>query len=229
MSQANERFVPSGVNAQSWIGFEQRISERRFRALLETMDNAIAAGDAIDARVALEEARELRPGAPELADVESRLATIPMVIPAAAPNVAWSRALGGILLLVIGIGLLIGVEWIRQPVAMPRLAPLATAPLRLASPLSAPPFEAAVGTSGREPSLAASSPTAPRLLYRRTQPARSRALAAGETPDDYFVPRPRPTTNAPAPLRRLFTGGEIPDDYVVPRLPVAATSIVRKP
>src|SRR5678815_2112082 len=28
------RFVPSGVNAASWLDFEQRIQERRFRALI---------------------------------------------------------------------------------------------------------------------------------------------------------------------------------------------------
>jgi hypothetical protein len=62
MSQGSkERYVPSGVNAQSWLGFEQRIQERRFHALLETMNHAISAGDAIAARVALEEARRNLP------------------------------------------------------------------------------------------------------------------------------------------------------------------------
>lgn len=225
MSKATERFVPSGVNAQSWIGFEQRISERRFRALLETMANAIQAGDAIEARVALEEARELRPNAPELADIELRLAAIPLVVPGVVHSMGWSRALGGIVLLIIGISLLLGVEWMRQPVAAPSVAPLAVAPLRLASPLSEPNLDFAVGTSGREAAAAAG----PVLPYRQTRTSRARMQAAGETPDDYFVPRRRTPTPRPVPLRRLFTGGEIPDDYVVPRLPAAASSIVLNP
>ena len=51
------RFVPSGVDAQSWIGFEHRIQERRFRALLEAIAAAAARGDGVSARIALEEAR----------------------------------------------------------------------------------------------------------------------------------------------------------------------------
>jgi len=54
MAQGPEgRYVPSGVNAQSWLGFEQRIQERRFRALLDTINQAIAAGDAKELRRAL--------------------------------------------------------------------------------------------------------------------------------------------------------------------------------
>ena len=130
------RYVPSGVNAQSWLGFEQRIQDRRFQALLDTMNHAIATGDAIGARIALEEARELRPNAAELAQIEDRLAAIP-ILTAPAPAFAFlrSRALGAVMLLLIGITLLMGLDWIRSaPAAVAETAP-ATAP----PPATTPP------------------------------------------------------------------------------------------
>jgi hypothetical protein len=39
---STKQFVPSGVDAQSWIGFEHRIQERRFNALVETITGAVA-------------------------------------------------------------------------------------------------------------------------------------------------------------------------------------------
>src|SRR5690348_1632706 len=81
-----KRFVPSGVDAQSWIGFEHRIQERRFKALLETIKTAIAQRDGVAARVALEEARELRPGAPELNALAPRVALLPAALPSSASS-----------------------------------------------------------------------------------------------------------------------------------------------
>src|SRR5262245_7832227 len=108
MSQGSKnRFVPSGVNAQSWLGFEQRIQQRRFQALLDTMHHAIDAGDAIQARIALEEARELRPEAPELAQIEERLAAIPIVTaPSTAGGFIRSRVVGAVMLLLVGVTLM---------------------------------------------------------------------------------------------------------------------------
>ena len=97
-------------------GFEQRIQERRFRALLDTMNQAIAASDLTGARAAFDEARELRPDAPELADVEFRLSAIfnPVPMPSDAPGFARSRAVSAVLLLLFGIALLMGLDWMRS-------------------------------------------------------------------------------------------------------------------
>lgn len=221
MSQANERFVPSGVNEQSWLGFEQRIQERRFRALLETMNNALIAGDAIETRMALEEARELRPDAPELIDIEERLRATPLMVPPPAHRLLWTRALGGVMLLLVGVGLLFGIEWMREPLPAPIAAPLlVTAPsLRAVSP--PPALEQIFSLSGAAATrssgfmLATQTPGA-RPAYRATSAMGTRqGRPVGETPDDYFVPRA---------IRQGLPRGETPDDYVMPRVPVATSA-----
>ncbi len=129
------RFVPSGVDAQSWIGFEHRIQERRFRALLETINTASARGDGISARLALEEARELRPDAPELADAEHRVALLPAAIPVpASTGYFQSRTIGAFALLLFGVTLLTALDFVRSPgpqVTETAAAPVATPALSL--------------------------------------------------------------------------------------------------
>jgi hypothetical protein len=67
---------PTVVDARSWAGFEQKVRERRFERLLERVES-LAADDAVAARTALEEARALRPEAPELTAIDARLASVP--------------------------------------------------------------------------------------------------------------------------------------------------------
>ena len=142
MSQgSNERFVPSGVNAESWLGFEKRIEERRFRALLDTMNQAIAANDVTGARVAFEEARELRPDAPELVDVELRLSAIfvPLGTSHDGPRLARYRAVSAVLLLLFGIALLMGIDWMRSAGSIVTTLPIVEPPtLRGAAAVSVP-------------------------------------------------------------------------------------------
>src|SRR5215212_6095532 len=108
-----KQFVPSGVDAQSWIGFEHRIQERRFNALVETITGAVARRDGIAARAALEEARELRPDAPELERLAPRVALLPVAVPSATTSAyLWYRGLGAVAMFVVGIGLVIGIEHI---------------------------------------------------------------------------------------------------------------------
>jgi hypothetical protein len=201
MSQgSNERYVPSGVNAESWLGFEQRIQERRFRALLDTMNQALAVSDVSGARVAFDEARELRPDAPELADVELRLSAIPGAIPDDAPGPARSRAVSAVMLLLFGIALLMGIDWMRSagsnvmpppmiaaPTPQPQGATSATeetqpeqAPVTIVPPPSVEDLvaPAPVATAGAEASYRSASTLQPRAT-----------TANGETPDD-FVFRP---------------------------------------
>lgn len=110
----SDRFVPPGVDAQTWLGFEQRIQDRRFRALLETIDTALAAGDGVGARIAFEEARELRGDAPELMTVADRVTMLPAAMPTQASVTALrARVAGAVSLLVVGVTLVLGIEWLR--------------------------------------------------------------------------------------------------------------------
>ena len=138
--QTSRSFVPHGVNAASWRGFEQRITERRFKAMLETINTSIVAGDATGARVALEEARELRPDASSLADFEARVAAMPVAsrLPAAKPAARiWVRAMGAAALFLVGVSLLLGLEWMRpgeKTVTMPQAAPVVAPEVPAAAP-----------------------------------------------------------------------------------------------
>src|SRR3954466_3635426 len=119
MSEGNlgpsKRFVPSGVDAQSWIGFEHRIQERRFKALIETINAAVARRDGVAARVALEEARELRPGTPELEALAARVALLPIAAPGSGSSAyAWYRGLSAVAMFAVGVGLVIGIESMRS-------------------------------------------------------------------------------------------------------------------
>jgi hypothetical protein len=162
MSEGNlgssKRFVPSGVDAQSWIGFEHRIQERRFKALVETITSAVARRDGVAARLAFEEARELRPAAPELEALSARVALVPMAVPsAAAAAYVWYRGLGAVAMFGVGVGLVMGIESLRPatagqspvatvasatprtdaappPIATAVAAPLAVAPAAESSP-----------------------------------------------------------------------------------------------
>jgi hypothetical protein len=127
-------FVPHGVNAASWRGFEQRITERRFRALLETVNTSIVAGDATAARVALDEARELRPDAPELAEFDARVAAVPVAPPvqeAASSARVWMRAMSAAALFLIGVSMFIGLELMRP-------SQTTVAPVAVATPAATP-------------------------------------------------------------------------------------------
>jgi len=120
-----KRFVPSGVDAQSWMGFEQRIQQRRYRALVQQVKDAIARGDAISARVTLEEARELCPDGDELTELGERISTAPQSAPPLP--FAWSRAMNAVTMLIAGVALLVAIEWVRPPRPLSSSRPLASA------------------------------------------------------------------------------------------------------
>jgi hypothetical protein len=238
-----DRFVPSGVDAQSWLGFEQRIQDRRFRALCEALETALLRGDAVAARVAFEEARELRPDAPELAEMEERILDLPVVRAGDGPFV-WSRAVGAVMLLLVGVGLFVGLEWLRQPVTPPAALPAATTGLTAAAP-AAPTTPEAPVTIVAPAAADQLIPAAPvetsgvdqqihtTLDQGRLRPARSVESGAvptsGETPDD-FVWEPERPLRAPAAAPRAasprFPTGETPDDFVF--VPPAAASWPRQ-
>jgi hypothetical protein len=245
------------VNAQSWLGFEQRIQERRFRALLETMTQAIAAGDAIGARVALEEARELRPNAPELEDIENRLIAIPIPT-ASATAFLRSRVVGAVMLLLVGITLLMGIDWMRStspavanatPLAVTPETPVATPTITVSEPVQAPvtivPPPAAeeltppdvVGTAGLDRAIPSEPAAAIRpqpfraastLDTRMSVESRPQPVANGETPDDFVFVPPPPAVSRPAAVRTPpASGGQLAATPIAAASAAATTTITR--
>ncbi len=234
-----QRFVPSGVDAQSWIGFEQRIQERRFRALLESAGNSIASGDAIAARVAIEEARELRPDAVELEEISGRIAVMPMAIPtAAAAHHLRTRTLNAVGLLSVGVALLFAIDWVRPggtPVATPvaPVTPIATGTeLRTAAAEpSTPPVDITQNNDGPDndvpddvivdaPAMRPAPGAAPiGTIGIRPAVAVNRPLVIAPPPAAVFQPQVRlEAVITPAAVTPSVPQGEIPDDYVAPQL-----------
>ena len=230
VAAAPTSYVPHGVNAASWRGFEQRIQERRFKALLDTINTSIVAGDAITARAALEEAHELRPDAPELAGFEARVAAVPVSAPAPEATPAahiWMRAMGAAALLLIGVSMLMGLEWIRPsevitsvPASIPA-APVAEPQqdLRAAEFPEAEPVP--IGIDGEDDSVPAIvTPEEPTLRPRAT---------TGTTPPPVVTPVAAPVADRPVAMREppiqmeqrpvpdeppIRSMGETSDDFV---------------
>lgn len=252
-SPAPMRFIPAGVNAASWLDFEQRVQDRRFRGLIESAERAMASGDRAAAVAALEEARELRPDSGEASHLSSRIALMPAVHPAVMAQqqetLFHSRAFRAVSLLFVGVTLLMGLDWIRADVPPPQAAtavqeplpPLATtATAGGASPETPAVVERMMArTVAEEPALSsdATAPVAmppvdaPRVDAAPVVTAQplaqipSRPLErSGEVPDDYVVaPTLRLAREQPVVVA---PGGEIPDDYVAPRpqAPVRASA-----
>lgn len=128
MAEHTNPFVPLGVDAGTWMGFEQRIRTRRFHALIEQFTQAVGDGDREAARAALDEARELRPDSPDVAAAAARLELLDAQPAAAPPGYVWSRVFGAVALLLVGVSLLIGLDWMRtsQPVVV--VPPVAAVP-----------------------------------------------------------------------------------------------------
>src|ERR1043166_5797212 len=227
-------YVPSGVDAQSWLGFEQRVQERRFRALLENARSAIEIADRDGAQRALEEARELRPDAAEIVRLEQRLEKVPS--PKAMvglPLLVRSRTLHAVMFLSLGMAFFIGIDWwrasretIEQPqrIESPALV-TAEAPVTTSVTLSTPVTSATPATTpapfSREPIDTAPEPTP----EQRVPVASTGSLTTPRRPVEV-----RPAV--PAVARPTFRSalvepepeGEIPDDYVARQSPRAVGS-----
>jgi len=232
MSQGNlgpsKQFVPSGVDAQSWIGFEQRIQERRFKALLVTINAAIASRDGVAARAALEEARELRPAAAELDRLTARVALLPAgVQPAGSAAFLWYRGLGAVAMFVVGIGLVIGIESLRSdavPAAPVKVVAAVAAPDPAPTPADTPaPVPIAAPAPAVTDAAVSDAPLAP--VSDETEPRREEpvgtagvsraprgAVATADTPNRATFRPGQPDVAEPA----VSASREIPDDYVAP-------------
>ena len=234
------RFVPSGVDAASWTDFEQRVQQRRFRALIDAGNRAVGAGDLAGARAALEEARELQPESLEVSRLSIHLATIPMIAANTAEREGLfrSRTFRAASLLLLGVSLLMGLDWVRSDQAVPHTskpgpigtggqdaeqitavneeaapAPVSTveAPNEVEATLPTPEVPVAVPQVARGRDLPGAPGSVP-VASPTASPRRE--LAPGEVPDDYvggaFQPAPREVVFSPSP------SGEVPDGYVAP-------------
>jgi hypothetical protein len=230
-SDATTRFIPSGVNADSWLDFEQRIQARRFRALIETAERAVAAGDGAAARSAIDEARELCPDAGEITRLSSRITLLQ--VPAGVATGEWffrSRTFRAVSLLLLGVTLLMGLDWVRSgpasPASVNARAESESAPVLNTALTSDNRSENAVtanaeGTSGTTPerlpltyrSLSAASTSVP--LVVAPAPVSERLSAPAET----AVQSPLPSAGLAggAVSTPPIVRGEVPDDYVAPR------------
>jgi len=192
-------FIPHGVDASSWLGFEQRIQERRFHALIATARGAIAAGDREAAQDALEEARSLRPYAAELDDLDSlERQTISAPPPVEEER---RRARGAIALLAVGIALLLAVDAFRYPTAGPVAPRPPVDVLEIAPPV-------AVATMG---ALDEAQPPAEMRRAVREEfapPVLTTRERAPEAPPSVNVASTRPTSRVvtpPPPIFRIVT------------------------
>ena len=225
------RFVPSGIDAQSWLGFEARIQERRYRALMATIATAITNGDGLGARAALEEARELRPDGAELDALSARVALLPVSIPTAEMSASlWSRAFGGVAMLLVGIAFLVGIDWLRQsPEPAAQHAVVATpAPQPVAAPevQGLAPVASLADTSARTADAPPSpAPAAPATIAPAPQVVGTSGVRRVDTPEESgsrvataeesaAPSAPRPTFRTAERDESVPPDGEVPDDYV---------------
>ena len=239
VAPAPGRFVPTGVDAASWTDFEQRIQQRRFRALIETGDRAVASGDLVAARNAMEEARELQPESLEVSRLSIRLAAMPMVAAehAQREGLFRSRTFRAASLLLLGVSLVMGLDWVRADQLGTQSSPAASADTASAdtgglnveefaaaneAPVEVPvaPVPDIVDSTSLaapvdEPANVATTGLQP-PLPPSPAPEQNRELQSGETPDSYVAP----------PVNRLASNavptppspnGEVSDDYVAPR------------
>jgi hypothetical protein len=111
------------------MGFEARIRERRVQALLHAVDRAVAGGNRAAAHEALDGLRELRPGSREVHAAAERLTMLEFQAEpeiTAAPGFIWSRVFSAVSLLLVGVSLLVGLDWLRMsPLPLPAPPPVA--------------------------------------------------------------------------------------------------------
>lgn len=172
MAEQTNSFVPSGVDAGTWMGFETRIRHRRFAALAESFEQAVRDGDCHAAQAALDEARELQPESSFVQAADVRLAMLePPAEPLAAAGYMWSRVFGAVALLLVGVSLLIGLDWLRTTPPVPLAPP--TASLPVLGPLNIAPTD----------ELVIVRPNPPRAVPGVTAAVKARPDGQGDTPD----------------------------------------------
>jgi hypothetical protein len=200
-------FVPQGIDADSWVGFEQRIQQRRFHALIDTARQALAAGDRPTAVSALTEARELNPDAEELTALEVQAATH-------AGSRRWKHPPRIVAMLAVGAAVLLALNTLRDPVEAP--AAPSSPVLERSVPAPAP-----AATNGVADAPVSADPLTP-----------APSAAAPTVPQEPLPPRVAPLTDegrvafALKRYARTFTGYNFADCAITMRT-MAATAVCR--
>jgi hypothetical protein len=105
---------PEIPSSAGWATFEARVRGRRFARCIERAHAAIDSGDLDEARNAVVEAGQLMPGAPEIAELEARIAARPNAaeilpsfaeMPPLEADPGWPRVLGAMAVLLLLFGL----------------------------------------------------------------------------------------------------------------------------
>lgn len=100
-------------SSAGWATFEARMRTRRFARCIERATIGLEAGTLEDVRDALDEARVLCPDAPEIAELEARIAALPSPgatlvafdAPRQEPPAGWLRVAGAMCVLLVLFGL----------------------------------------------------------------------------------------------------------------------------
>jgi len=108
-----EVYRPEIPNTAGWATFEARVRGRRFARCIDRANAALDSGAIEEARSAVEEARALSPDAPEITELEARIAAPPsprmeFVSPAVLqqePDPGWARVMGAMAVLLVLFGL----------------------------------------------------------------------------------------------------------------------------
>jgi hypothetical protein len=227
-------FIPSGVSPSVWLGFEGRVRQRRFHALVDSIEKAIARGDLDAAALALDEAESLQPHAPQLAGVRATLTRL------SAPNPmphSWKRPLSAILLPIIGMILLTFADSLRHRDAesatlgppmtsagVPLSVPGALVVQSPEPPPSALPSELLLKRSSTTSTMGEHTPRAvPTALLASTSLLTADRDMSVTAP---LLERPRqPITRAPAPAPAPPTAVTVAPSSVLLNEPVAATPL----
>jgi len=104
---------PEIPSSAGWATFEARVRGRRFARCIERAHAAIDSGDLDSARAAVDEAQALMPDAPEINELENRIATRPTAIdipilaemPPMEADPGWPRVIGAMAVLLLLFGL----------------------------------------------------------------------------------------------------------------------------
>jgi hypothetical protein len=206
-------FIPRGIDTESWLGFEQRIQQRRFNGLIDTARQALAAGDRQGALSAIAEARELNPGADELTTLEVQAA-------ARADSRRGYYLSRLVATMLVGAVVLLAFSMLRGPVQAP------AAPATTPRERPAPPIASAPATGAADTPLPA-APAAPPDI-EPTPPTQQAPQVRRDAPRARVVPLTDEGRVAFALKRygRTFTGSNFADCAITMRQ-LAATAVCR--
>jgi hypothetical protein len=212
---------PEVPSSTGWATFEARVRGRRFARCIERAHEAIDSGALEAAREAVSEAQALMPDAPEITELESKIASQPSptaVLVAAErpylePDPGWPRVIGAMAVLLVLFGLF-GFGLAQLYFARPAQQLLTTGTAPLDDELTA--VKKAVKDT---PATAAVSP-APQTPIAMSPPASSRQVG---------VAKPAGTAGGPTPpappARRSIVESEPPERPVQkPRIVVPPAS-----